>query len=159
VGTHSDQFALAVTTYVLLTGRLPWRGTTAISILYSVVNREPLPLNDSTFPAVELVLRRGMTKKPQGRYPSVLAFWQELCRALTKERLLSDTAYPMTPIGRGKTRPFIPHAQTPVGTMPLSPAPLSVPLIAQPMEEEDTDLHHTFRVVEWKDHDAEPGAA
>ena len=138
VGTHSDQFALAVTSYVLLTGRLPWRGTTAISILYSVVNRDPLPFNDTTLQSVEEVLQRGMAKAPEARFASVVAFWQALSRALTTDGLLSDAVCALGLMGQCATKSLVVGTMRPIRTKPLESRPLAVPMIARPMEEEET---------------------
>ncbi len=138
VGAHCDQFALAVTSYLLLTGRLPWRGATAISILYNVVNRDPLPLNDCSLPAVEQVLRRGMAKSPHDRFVSVLAFGEALHRALHTDGQLSEATSAFGPAGRRTSTPFVLHAVPPVSTRPFASPPWAVPRIVHPMEEEVT---------------------
>lgn len=138
VGAHSDQFALAVTSYVLLTGRLPWLGTTAISILYSVVNRDPQPLSDSSLRSVELVLQRGMAKAPGDRFPSVLAFWQALYRAFAADGRLSEAVCPPGPLSVGRTKPFGLRTLPPISTKPFVSHPLGVPIIAHPMVDDVT---------------------
>ena len=139
VGAHSDQFALAVTSYVLLTGRLPWRGTTALSLLYSVVNRDPLPLGDGNLQSVELVLQQGMAKDPHARFNSVLAFWKAFQLALTRDGLLSPSArYPLRALASSGTKPFILRALPPGCAEPPGPPSSGVPMIRTPMEEEAT---------------------
>jgi serine/threonine-protein kinase len=82
---RTDQFALACIAYALLTGREPFRGENAVTILYQVVHQDPEPLaNLVGWPCarVEEVLRRGMAKDPEARYPSALAFAHALDAAI-----------------------------------------------------------------------------
>ncbi len=72
----SDQYALAVTCYQLLTGHLPFTGN-----LYSIMHghlRTPPPLLRQWNPyipeQVEAVILRALAKEPAERYPDMLAF-------------------------------------------------------------------------------------
>lgn len=72
----SDQYALAVTCYQLLTGHLPFTGS-----LYAVMHGHlqvlpppPDALNPLIPPAVAAVLQRALAKDPAARYPGMLAF-------------------------------------------------------------------------------------
>ncbi len=90
IDARSDQFALAVISYLLLTGRTPWGTTAMVEILHRVVNKGPLPLrSDDSWPMVETVLFRGMAKNPADRFPSILAFWRALEQAMVKDGLLA----------------------------------------------------------------------
>ena len=77
VGPATDQYALAIVAYVLLTGRLPFVGATPRDILQQQVRRSPPPPTD-VCPAlprpVERVLLTGLEKQPRERFPSVTAF-------------------------------------------------------------------------------------
>lgn len=91
VDARSDQFALAVVSYVLLTGRTPWGTSEPIEILDRVVNHGPLPLRthvSSSWESVESVLFRGMAKTAEDRYPSTLMFSRALDRAMAVDGLL-----------------------------------------------------------------------
>ncbi|MEO5769111.1 MAG: serine/threonine-protein kinase [Polyangia bacterium] len=93
VDSRSDQFALAVISYLLLTGRTPWGVIAPVEILHRVVNNPPLPLtHDDTWRAVEAVLFRAMAKGPQDRYPSTLAFWRALDRAMVTDGLIPNAS-------------------------------------------------------------------
>jgi serine/threonine protein kinase len=104
---RTDQFALASMAYTLLTGREPFRGDTAVTILYQVVHQDAVPLADYVdWPCarVDAVLRRGMAKNREARFPSVLEFARALDDAIGEDlgvegrpRLL--TPRPMPPIG------------------------------------------------------------
>ncbi len=95
VEAPSDQFALAVITYLLLAGRMPWAATTPAEALLFASHGEPLSLtDDGSYRTVEAVLFRAMAKKPSERYPSILAFSGALDRALTEAGLLPVTVAP-----------------------------------------------------------------
>ena len=81
---RADQFALAVLTYVLLTGTDPFPGDSTVEVLARVIHAEPAPLGSRVaWPAagVEAVLRRALCKRAEGRYPRILEFASELARA------------------------------------------------------------------------------
>jgi serine/threonine-protein kinase len=94
---RADQFALAVLTYVLLTGRDPFPGDSTVEVLARVIHAEPDPLGARvSWPAagVEAVLRRALCKHAQGRYPRILDFAEELARAA---RPVADLSFPAAP--------------------------------------------------------------
>jgi serine/threonine-protein kinase len=67
---RSDIWAWGVVLYEMLTGRRPFEGTTAPSLLYQVVHAEPPTLTIGV-PALEAVCRRAMAKAPAHRYPGM----------------------------------------------------------------------------------------
>lgn len=81
----SDQYALAVVAYQMLAGRRPFDGPTALAVI-SLHLSEPLPDPLAHNPAlpgvVRPVLERALAKRPEERYPSVLAFSRALDAAL-----------------------------------------------------------------------------
>jgi serine/threonine protein kinase len=73
VAGASDQFAIGVILYQMLTGQLPFSGENPTTILYKIVHSTPpLPGEQrSSLPeALDNVLMRALEKKPEDRFPS-----------------------------------------------------------------------------------------
>jgi|GEM_PF-302068 len=72
----TDQYALAVMLYELLSGRPPFRGT-PMQMMYAHVNTQPQApstLNPHLSTVIDSVILRGLAKKPEERFPSIIAF-------------------------------------------------------------------------------------
>lgn len=72
----SDQYALAITCYQLLTGRAPFTGN-LYSVMHGHLQTPPAPLSDFNplIPEqVEQVILHALSKDPAARYPDMLAF-------------------------------------------------------------------------------------
>ncbi|HEY8923658.1 MAG TPA: serine/threonine-protein kinase [Polyangia bacterium] len=82
VDAATDQFALAVMTYEMLTGRVPFEGKTIEAVITQVLTGEPAPIGINA--EVDAVVRRGLAKSPNDRYPSVIAFARALRTAVTR---------------------------------------------------------------------------
>lgn len=77
VDGRADQFALAVIAFEMLTGEKPFTGEQLTTVVYKIVAEEPPSaqrLNGSLSPAIEGVLRKGLSKKPESRYRSCQEF-------------------------------------------------------------------------------------
>ena len=72
----TDQYALGVIAFELLTGRQPFQADDPVQLLFKHVAEEPPPAGIS--PAVDAVLARMLAKSPAHRYPTV----EEAGRAL-----------------------------------------------------------------------------
>jgi hypothetical protein len=84
VDARADQFALAAITHAMLTGRQPFVGDDAASLLYQVVHKRHPPLSrfvswDTT--SIQPVLDRALAKRPQDRFEGVGEFAQALSAA------------------------------------------------------------------------------
>jgi serine/threonine-protein kinase len=80
---RSDQFSLAVIAYEMLTGDKPYTGEHLTTVVYKIVAEDPVSphrLNPTLAGAIENVLRKGLAKKPEGRYRTC----QELVESLEK---------------------------------------------------------------------------
>ncbi len=80
---QSDIYALGVTLFEMLTGRLPFVGTSAVSVVMQHVGAEPPRLrqfNPLVPPQLEALVLRAMTKDPHQRPVSARVFAQQLQR-------------------------------------------------------------------------------
>ncbi len=126
----SDQYALAVITYYLLTARLPFSETGPLGVMAQQLQRDPLPISTfrSDLPGlVDMTIRRALNKQPRDRFPTILAFAAALQHALEQSpRVTGHLNFPSTPLPteppqlRAYTPPAI-RVQTPPpgGVMPL----------------------------------------
>ncbi len=81
----SDQYALAIITYQLLTAHFPFPETEPLAVMAQQLQRDPLPISAfrSDLPRiVDATLRRALSKHPPDRFPTVLAFAMALHHAL-----------------------------------------------------------------------------
>ena len=89
VDGRSDQFSLAVIAYEMLTGEKPYTGEHLTTVVYKIVAEEPvLPhrLNPSLSTAIENVLRKALSKKPDARYRNCQEFIDALEKACSASK-------------------------------------------------------------------------
>ena len=80
----SDQYALAVMAYELITGRAPFKGN-PMQMMFAHVNTPPQPPSSiipGLSPALDAVILRGLAKKPEARFPTISAFAQAFQQAV-----------------------------------------------------------------------------
>lgn len=80
----SDQYALAVMAYELLTGRLPFQGN-AVRLMYQHLQDAPEPPsahNPHLPKALDAVMLTALSKRPEERFPSVTAFAADFSNAV-----------------------------------------------------------------------------
>jgi serine/threonine protein kinase len=85
VDARSDQYSLAVVLFQLSTGHLPFYAESPIALAVQQIN-EPLPrprdLNPDLPEPIEAVLIKALSKEPEQRYSSIIAFNQAFQKAL-----------------------------------------------------------------------------
>ncbi len=131
----SDIYALAVITFQMLTGRLPFNGATANDLidaqnaglsLHLTNLRMDLPV------AVDLVLDRGLAFKPSDRYPKARDFGEALSNSLKTEAVfeientdeeldiaaneIAEYKIPMPPLSPAKPEFKVPEPEKPNST-------------------------------------------
>ena len=73
VNGHTDLFALGVTLYQLLTGQLPFRGTSMTKLMFAIANQphERLSAIRADLPvSLDAIMDRALAKKPEERFSS-----------------------------------------------------------------------------------------
>lgn len=78
---RTDQFALGVMTYQLLTGEKPFIGDSLASLMFKIVNDDLVPpqrLNPTLGPAADNVLKRVLAKDPAQRFGTCAEFARAL---------------------------------------------------------------------------------
>ncbi len=83
---RTDVYSLALMTYEMLTGKLPFTGRTQQEMMIARLRNEPVPLRqartDLEFPeGVERVLGKAMQRSPDDRYSTAIEFARELATA------------------------------------------------------------------------------
>jgi serine/threonine protein kinase len=90
----SDQYALAVLAYQLLTHSFPFQGEQIHQLMYQHCFTQPDPPSKRQpgLPStLDAVILRGLAKKPEERFPDVLAFARALREALQPSKPLRET--------------------------------------------------------------------
>jgi len=116
---RTDQWALAVLSWHMLSGRLPFWQPEVHQILNQVITEEPTPLHPDLAPLipreVDKVLRRALSKKREDRFPTINAFARAFEAAAVGKPTRSSSSRAATlqqPDGpvRGERRPA--HAKS-----------------------------------------------
>ena len=77
ITASTDQYALGVMTYIMVTGRMPFEGQTPYALMHKHLSEQPTPpqIWRSDLPEpVKDVLDTAMAKAPRDRFPSMRAF-------------------------------------------------------------------------------------
>jgi eukaryotic-like serine/threonine-protein kinase len=81
VDGRTDIFSLGVVMYEMLTREKPFPGQSITTVIYKIVNEEPIPprqLNPSVHPGLNEIVLRALAKEPEARYQSCREMLEEL---------------------------------------------------------------------------------
>ena len=140
VDGRTDQFALGVVVYEVLTGSKPFTADYLPTLLYRIAREEPLPaerLNSTLNAPVGQVLNKALAKEPAGRFENCVQFINALSDACT-----TCPAWAGVPRESGFNAPTM--AEIPRPALPAEPAfPASgagAPLFETPAVDHSYDL-------------------
>jgi outer membrane protein assembly factor BamB len=156
----SDQYALAVLTYEWLCGQRPFEGGfTEVAVKHSTMAvpalREKAP---EVPPAVEEVILTALRKDPHQRFASIIAFSENLERAIreTGSRFASSELHP--PLSSTPSSPLIPSLYSSSTPVDVAHSPGQNPLPAEgiltPVLSELSDRYSSYNTLLQQNRDA-----
>lgn len=120
VDGRSDQFSLAVIAFEMLTGEKPYTGEHLTTVVYKIVAEEPPAphrFNSTLGGAIEAVVRKGLSKRPDGRYPTCQQFAEALEKACAASKgwqsLPRGGSLNATTVADMKLEPALPPSRRP----------------------------------------------
>ncbi|WP_329132653.1 serine/threonine protein kinase [Streptomyces sp. NBC_01476] len=129
VGPRTDLYALGVLLHELLSGHVPFEGSTALGVLHRHLYEAPLPLRQvrpEVPERLESLVLRLLAKDPQARPSGAQEVFRELAALLPAAGTGQPRLGPMDP-----TRPFLrPHAPWPDRPAPPAANPAPPPAAA-----------------------------
>ncbi len=127
VTAATDQYALGVLAYGMLTGHMPFEASTPFSLMHQHLNEVPPPPESyraDVPPGLRAVIDRALAKEASDRYPSVRDFARAFSEAIGSTGGGQATGF--------FTAPLSPKAPLPV--MPASPPPrVTAPTMVKPL--------------------------
>jgi len=139
VDGRADLWALGVTMYECLCGRVPFDGSCPANVLQRILHAAPLPIPCRVPDGVEEVVRRALAKDPCARFPNADAMAMALLPHVPSELLggvpphwgrslrahASRRSRPTHRDSRAPTLPETPSGNARVSTLPEPPPPSS----------------------------------
>ncbi|WP_310727196.1 serine/threonine-protein kinase [Streptomyces sp. N2A] len=137
VGPYTDLYALGVLLHELLSGEVPFAGSTALGVLHRHLHEEPVPvrkLRPDVPEALEALVLHLLRKDPQARPADAQEVYQALAPLLPTATVGSPANPPAPLAPMDPTRPFRhPQAPWPLRSSHLpTPTALSTPQVPAP---------------------------
>jgi len=145
VDGRSDIFALGVILYELVTGQKPFPGENVTTVIYRIVNEEPIPprqIDSSIHPGLAAVITRALAKDPAERFESC----RDMSQALQNYQRAGSGLPTVRPPSRAPFPAVIP-TNTTERTQRLAPRPANPTPAPEPIE---------FETVTWQPEQRKP---
>jgi eukaryotic-like serine/threonine-protein kinase len=109
VDGRTDVFSLGVMLYEMITGEKPFPGESITTVIYKIVNEEPVPprtIDPTIHPGISAAVLRALAKEPEDRYQSCHEFLEDL----RNFRSISSEASSRTTVPSLGNRNAVPNA-------------------------------------------------
>jgi serine/threonine protein kinase len=132
---ESDQYALAVMIYYLLSGHPPFGGDALQLMRQHLTSNVPAitSFHPAIAPALNGILARALAKQPEQRFPSVMAFaeaFNQILKGGPSAQFLSTPTQVAPQAFANSPQPYYPSPATPVSPLVLPPAANPTPAFA-----------------------------